>query len=129
MPAIPNHLSAGNLNRAVLLQRKSTARNTLGEPVETWFDLAGGGVWAQLIEYAMAEDVRADETAARLVAQFAIRYTRFSPPLNPRDRLLWNEAGGAPEAGLIFNIRGVYHIGLNEGHLIDCWARSDQQEA
>lgn len=120
----PTTVNSGALDRQVALQRKTITSNAFGEPVETWQDLAV--VFAQKIEITGAEAVRADEVAAQITTQFLIRYTQFRPALNPRDRLLFNEDGGPPEDGLVFNIRRVSSVGRRNGHLIDAWARADQ---
>lgn len=107
-----------------MLQRKSVVKNALGEPVETWVDLAA--VWAQKLEMVGGEQTRADEVAGQMSTTFLIRYTAFSPALNGRDRLIYNEAGGPPEEGLIYNIRRVIEIGRRAGHALDAWTRTDQ---
>lgn len=122
-------ISSGQLDRVVVLQRKlnPAPTNELGEAVETWQELAT--VWAQKADdTGGAEIVRADEEAAQISATFVIRFTDFTPPLNPRDRLLFNPDRRAPAAlGLVYNIRKVGEIGRGVGHRIDAWARSDQQ--
>lgn len=124
MPNLPAAISSGSLDRQIALQRKTTTKNDFGEPVETWVDLAI--VWAQKLELVGGEQVRADEVAAQMSTTFVIRYTAFSPPLNPRDRLLYNEAGGPPEQGLVYNIRRVTEIGRRNGQAVDAWTRTDQ---
>lgn len=116
---------SGLLDRQIVLQRATKTPGDLGSKVDTWGDLAV--VWAQRIDVGGGEQVRADEQAGRISTQFLIRYTWFKPPLNPKDRILYNETGGAPEDGLIFNITRVTPVGGRfNGQLIDALARSDQ---
>lgn len=120
-------ISSGQLDRVVILQRRRSPslKNALGEPIETWLTL--GPAWATKLESAGAETVRADEEAAQISATFVIRWTQFSPPLNPRDRLLYNPDPTQPAAdGLAYNIRRVVEIGRRNGHRIDAWTRADQ---
>lgn len=127
--AVPmSMLSSGQLDRVIVLQRKLTParRDALGNEIETWVDLCPP-LYAGKIEGGGGEDTRAAEAAAQISMQFVIRDTGFAPPLNPRDRLLFNAAGGPPEQGLVLNIRRVEEIGRRVGHLIDAWARADQQ--
>jgi len=121
-------LSSGWLDRVVILQRRVNPpeRNELGEPIETWVDL--GTVWAQVVETGGSENVRADEEAAVLRATFTIRFTYFTPSLNPRDRILYNSNPLAPAAeGYAYNITRVRMMGRYVGHIIDAATRGDQQ--
>ncbi len=119
--------SSGQLDRVIVLQRRQTPaqRDELGEAIEVWQDLAV--VWASKDETAGAEAVRADEVAAQISATFVIWWTDFSPPLNPRDRLLFNpDRRQQAKDGLAYNIRRVTSVGRNVQHRIDAWVRSDQ---
>jgi head-tail adaptor len=121
-------LSSGQLDRLVVLQRKliPSPVDSLGGAIDTWQNLCEP-VWAQKLETGGTEDVRADELAAQISATFIIRFTYFSPMLNPRDRLLFNpDPSQLAQDGLAFNIRRVIEVGRRAGHRIDAWARADQ---
>lgn len=120
-------ISSGQLDRVVVLQRKRlpAARDALGSPVDVWDNLTT--TYAQMLITGGDEGMRADEVAAQISATFVIRFTQFSPPLNPRDRLLFNPDANTPAAdGLIYNIRRVTEVGRRVGHRIDAWTRADQ---
>lgn len=124
---LPAHVSSGQLDRVIVLQRLVTPslKNALGEEIETWADLAPP-MYAGRFEDNGTSQTRGGEPAAQLSVYFMIRYTWFSPAINPRDRLIFVEDGLPPERGTIFKIEAIQLIGRREGHWITGSARPDQ---
>ena len=115
-------LNAGDLDRRIVLQRATTAPNGLGEPVETWSDLAT--VWASKRDMTDVERLRASEIGEVLTTRFMIRYSRQVADVDGRDRVLFD--------GLTYNVTGVRRLGKEEGYRlneaieISAAARSEQ---
>lgn len=108
-------LSAGKLDRKIVLQRFTETRDEYNEPVKTWATLATRS--ASYEPLSDGERFRAGETAANASARFVIRYSAAVADLNPKDRVLFN---GDP-----LEIVHVKEIGRREGLEITTAARSD----
>lgn len=115
-------LNAGNLDRRIKIQRCTTTRNGLGEPIETWSTLAR--VWASKRDMTDVERLRAAEIGEVLTTRFVIRWSSQVADVDGRDRVLFD--------GLTYNVTGVRRLGHEEGFRlreaieISAAARSEQ---
>lgn len=108
-------LSAGKLDRKIILQRFTETRDEFNEPVKSWATLATRS--ASYEPLSDGEKFRASETAADASARFVIRWSTATATLNPKDRLTFE--GGAWE------IVRVKEIGRREGLEITAGKRAD----
>lgn len=109
-------LSAGKLDRKVVLERFTESRDEYNEPVRAWAVLARRSASCEPL--SDGEKFRASETAADASARFVIRYSRDVADLNPKDRLIFQ--------GVVHEIIRVKEIGRREGLEITTAARADQ---
>ena len=77
-------MQAGKLDQRVTIQQKSTSRNSIGEEVVTWADLAT--VWAEAIPVRGSEFFAAAQMQQVVDVRFRIRYRAG---LTGAKRLLW----------------------------------------
>ncbi|MEC9433876.1 MAG: phage head closure protein [Pseudomonadota bacterium] len=111
-------MRSGDLDRRVTLQRATSVQDALGEPIQTWADIAT--VWAKKIESRRQarEAPDAGEARAALTRRtFEIRWSTTVADLGPLDRLVFE--------GRIFDILGVSEIGRREGLSIEAVARAE----
>lgn len=109
-------LSAGKMDRKIVLQRFTETLDSYNESVKTWATLATRRASYEPI--SDGERFRASETAANVSARFVIRYSSAVSTLNPKDRLTFD--------GTVFEIVNVKEIGRREGFEITAGARDDQ---
>jgi SPP1 family predicted phage head-tail adaptor len=69
-------ISAGELNKQIIIQAKTITRNTYNEPIAVWEDLATP--WANIITTGGKEYYAAQKLNAETSAVFKIRYRRIS---------------------------------------------------
>ena len=108
-------VSAGKLDRRIVLQRFSETRDAYNEPVKTWATLASRS--ASYEPLSDGERFRAGETAANASARFVIRWSSAVQTLNPKDRLTFD--------GDTYEIVRVKEIGRREGLEITVSGRAD----
>lgn len=108
-------LAAGKLDRKIVLQRSTDARDEYNEPVKTWATLATRS--ASYEPLSDGERFRASETAANASARFVIRYSAAVADLNPKDRLTFD--------GDTWQILHVKELGRREGLEILAGVRAD----
>lgn len=108
-------MTAGKLDRRIILQRFSGAVNAFNEIEEVWSDLVTR--WAMVSPISDAERVRAGAVSATITTRFKIRYSTQVADLNPKDRVSFE--------GKIFDIWGVKEIGRREYLEISASARAD----
>lgn len=108
-------MKAGRLDRRIVLQRSTDARDAFNEPVKTWATLATRS--ASYEPLSDGERFRAGETAANASARFVIRWSAAVSDLNPRDRLTFD--------GDTWEIVRVKEMGRREGLEITAGARAD----
>ena len=108
-------LSAGKLDRKIILQRFTTTVDAYNEPVLTWATLATRSASYEPI--SDGERFRAGETAANASARFVIRWSSAVATLNPKDRLQYE--------GETWQILHVKELGRREGLELTCSARAD----
>ncbi len=109
-------LSAGKMDRKIVLQRFTETFDSYNESVKTWATLATR--WASYEPISDGERLRSSETAATLSARFVIRYSSAVATLNPKDRLTFD--------GTTYEILHVKELGRREGLEITAGARDDQ---
>ena len=109
-------LSAGKMDRKIVLQRFTETFDSYNESVKTWATLATR--WASYEPISDGERFRASETAATLSARFVIRYSSAVATLNPKNRLTFD--------GTTYEILHVKELGRREGLEITAGARDDQ---
>ena len=73
-------ISAGELNKRIILQIAQLKQDSYGEPIETWTDIAT--VWANIItsggrEFYAAQKMNAETTAVIKMRYRAAMHTRF----------------------------------------------------
>ena len=91
----------GALNKSITIQRALMVPNDIGEPVETWVDLATVG--AAKTDIRGSERYSAKQTMASTDTRFKIRWRR---DVQPRDRILCE--------GNYYNITGTVELGRRE---------------
>ena len=108
-------LSAGKMDRRIVLERFTTTVDSFNEPVRSWSTLAERA--ASYEPLSDGERFRAGETAATASARFVIRYGATVADLNPKDRLTFQ--------GVVHDIVRVKEIGRREGLEISATVRAD----
>lgn len=108
-------LSAGKLDRKIVIQRFTSTLDSYNEPVLSWSTLATRSASYQPI--SDGERFRAGETAAAASARFVIRYSSAVSTLNPKDRLTFD--------GDTWQILHVKEVGRREGLEISATVRAD----
>lgn len=105
------------LDRLVEIQRGTVARNSLGDPVETW--ATAGTVYATVADVSANEVYRAQEVGAQISTRFTVRYSRLTTRVSATDRIIWR--------GRIYNITQVREkTGTRNSWMeIDAVARDD----
>ena len=109
-------MDSGALDRSLILRKRTVANNSLGEPVETFTDLAT--VRASKTDISDGEKVRAQQVGAEITTRFQIRWSVNWSDLNPKDRV--------KSEGREYEIVGVKEIGRRDGIEITACARADQ---
>lgn len=110
-------LAAGDLDRRITLQARSTEKSKFNEAVEVWSDVAE--VWASFEPLTDGEQRRSMEAGATMNVRFRIRWAPEWRDLNPTWRVRFE--------GLLFDIVGVKEIGRRQGWEISGLARTDKQ--
>lgn len=90
----PNGLRAGTLSKRVSLQRKTSGRDELGQPVDTWTEYAK--VWGAVLQMTGRETLASNTQVDTGSASIRIRYRT---DVNNGDR--------AVSGGIVFNIASV----------------------
>jgi SPP1 family predicted phage head-tail adaptor len=87
----------GDLTRRIVIQRATTSKDAMGQPIQTWATYTT--VWAGYSPISDGERVRANEIYANLSARFTIRYSTLVASVDARDRVVFD--------GRTFDIVGV----------------------
>lgn len=97
-------LRAGDLDRRILIQRDAGERDSFGQPVEDWQNVAT--VWARVRWLSGNESFSegGEQRVARQMVEFTVRWR---PGLEPRLRVVWE--------GRTYDIVDVAEIGRREG--------------
>lgn len=67
-------MEPGKLNRKVSVRARGEGQDTIGQPGETWNEIAGGGLWANIRQRTGAETLRGDKEIS--IVQTSIRIRR-----------------------------------------------------
>jgi len=108
-------MQAGKLDRRIVLQRSSAARDDFNNEVLSWQPLAE--LWASWRPATAREQLASQETGAAVEAVFEIRWSTLSSGINPKDRLRFKERD--------YDIIEATEIGRRKGIRIKATARSD----
>lgn len=110
-------MRAGQLDRRVNLEVKTVARNSLGEPIETWSVVRT--LWAHRAEGSkVAERFAANQTYASVTTVFRVGYfPTLTTVTVDTHRIVFN--------GRVYNIVGAIEIGRKEGVELLCAARAE----
>lgn len=65
-------MNIGSLNRRVTIKKLTDGQDAIGQPVQTWTDVAT--VWANIKHKNGAETIRADQDVSIVQASIRIRY-------------------------------------------------------
>lgn len=77
-------MNAGNLSERIAILRKSTTKDSFGQPVTTWATLKT--VWAQASELRAREFFESSAKQVEVTTRFRLRYTDFEYT----DRIRWD---------------------------------------
>ena len=97
-------MKAGDLNRYITIQTKTTSRSDSGRNYETWSTLAN--VWAAKLPRTGNEGVEADRNVYRIFDEWEIYYLST---VTPMCRIYDSDAG------VYYNIVSVEEVGYKEG--------------
>jgi SPP1 family predicted phage head-tail adaptor len=78
-------MSAGNLDRRIVIERSTSTPNAFNEPVETWAPLLT--VWAERKDVSDAEKMSAGQISSMLMSRFVIRSSAAAKGVKPSDRI------------------------------------------
>lgn len=90
-------ISAGRLNRRIVIERATETANDYGEAIQTWGEYAT--LWAERRDVSDGEMIAAGELGAYLAARFTVRRSSVTEAITPRDRLR--------HEGAVWNIQAV----------------------
>lgn len=66
-------MEPGALNRKVSIRQRGTTQDAIGQPVETWTEITGGSLWANIRHPRGAESLRADKDVSIVQASIRVR--------------------------------------------------------
>lgn len=110
-------MRAGALDRRINLEVKTTARDAVGQPIETWS--VARRLWAQRVEGSkVAERFGANQTYAMVTTVFKVGYfPALTTVTVDTHRIVFG--------GKIYNIHGAVEVGRKEGVELLCSARGE----
>ena len=111
----------GRLDRRVVLQRRTSALTSSGQPVDSWSDIATR--WASVAQPRGGEQFGTPQIVATEQVEIQIRYSAATAGLNPGDRAIFPNTSTAPTA--VYDIKAVHEIGRREGLRIIAERRPD----
>lgn len=98
-------MNIGKMDRQIVLQRKTTVKDSIGYPVETWATLAT--VWADVRPVSGREALGSGEALGRLLgSQTAQMFIHFYSGLTTADRISYD--------GKTWEIRYIREVGRGE---------------
>jgi SPP1 family predicted phage head-tail adaptor len=66
-------MEPGKLNRKVSIRQRGSTQDAIGQPIETWTEITGGSLWANIRHPRGAESLRADKDVSIVQASIRIR--------------------------------------------------------
>jgi SPP1 family predicted phage head-tail adaptor len=105
-------MSAGNLDRRIVIERSTSTPNAFNEPVETWAPLLT--VWASRSDVSDMEKLNAGQISSALMSRFVIRSTTAAKGIKPADRVNFD--------GRIWNLLGIKETAQGRGRFLELTA-------
>lgn len=65
-------MKAGTLDQRIILQRRGTVEDSIGQPVESWTDVAY--LWANVRHLSGVESIKADAAVSQVKSSIRVRY-------------------------------------------------------
>jgi len=112
-------LQAGEMDRRIRIERKSTSAGSSGEEVDTWTEV--DTVAAILVELRGYERAALRQLIGHAITTFQIRWSVVTATVTVKDRIVYGNRN--------FNITDVREIGRREGIALDCFAPSEEPVA
>jgi head-tail adaptor len=121
-------MRAGNLDRLITIQRKTTSFSTSGAPNETWAALkhrcaAGYRPLRGEERFSTAQDVASEQV------EFLVRHAPGLADLSPLDRILYEAPAEqnvqAPDLRTVWDILAVHELGRGKGLRVVAERRAD----
>lgn len=124
-------MRAGRLDRRIDIQRSVTTQNDIGEPIETWSDLASNRP-ASYRPLKGDERVSTPQAVATDQVEFTVRYSQLIMDLTPRDRIIYpSRLSDSPQSPIVetnvYDILSTSELGRKEGVQIIAERRPDLQ--
>lgn len=67
-------ISAGVLDKRVVIEQHSTSRDGIGQPVATWSAIANGNAWASILYPSGLSAIRASAEVVKVKVSIRLRY-------------------------------------------------------
>lgn len=110
--------AAGKKDRQITLQRKTTVRNAVGQPIETWAVVRK--LWAQRMEGSVVQErFAASQTYATVTTIFRVGWFPALATISPDTHRIAFKSQ-------VFDVLGAVEIGRNEGVELLCVARGEK---
>ncbi len=102
-------MQAGKLSKTIVLQRRDSAKDTLGEQVTTWSDVAQ--LRAEIVPLSAREMLAAQAVRSEMTHQITVRFAKFlaDPKEMARLRIVYGTR--------LFNIQGVINVDESDRQL------------
>lgn len=112
-------MRAGRLDRRIVLQRRTGALTTSGQPFDAWTTIATR--WASVAPLSGKEGYSTPQIVATQMVQIEIRYSATTADLHPGDRVVFpSSADPSSTPTARYNILAVHEIGRREGQRLIC---------
>lgn len=105
-------MQAGQLDRRILIQRKTEARDTYGQPIPSW-ETIGKTRWANYRPMKGTERFSSDQFISRQQVEFQVRWTTDLSDVSPMDRIIFPETT-EPSDSEIYEIMAVHEFGRRQ---------------
>jgi SPP1 family predicted phage head-tail adaptor len=105
-------MSAGKLDRRIVIERATSTPNAFNEPVLVWAPLLT--VWAERKDVSDAEKMSAGQISSMLMSRFVIRSSAAAKGVKPADRVNYD--------GRVWNIYGAKETSDGRNRFIEITA-------
>jgi SPP1 family predicted phage head-tail adaptor len=105
-------MQAGQLDRRILIQRKTETRDTYGQPIPAWTTI-GRTRWANYRPMRGTERFASDQFIARQQVEFQVRWAEDLSDLSPMDRIVF-PVSTSPAASETYEIMAVHEFGRRQ---------------